>query len=112
MLYAKRGENGKIIALSSTTLSDSDEIVRANDEDVVEFIFSNASPDLSKNYLSHTDAEMIRIVEDLVELLIEKNLIMLTDLPDAARDKILARKQIRSQFQPGSQLLVDEDDLF
>ena len=54
---------------------------------------------------------MIRIVEDLIELLIQKNLIMFTDLPNAAQQKILMRNQIRSVFQPGDPLLVDDDEL-
>ncbi|MCG8427849.1 MAG: hypothetical protein MI754_10880 [Chromatiales bacterium] len=112
MLYAKRDPNGTIISLSSTPSPDAEEQVRANDEDVIEFIFSNTSTELSKDYLSRTDAEMVRIVEDLVELLIGKHLIMLTDLPQAAQEKILARKQIRSKFQPGDHLLVEEDSLF
>ena len=112
MLYIKRDTDGSIISISRQAIPESDEVVHANDEEVVEFIFSNSSNELSKNYLSHTDAEMIRIVGDLVELLIGKNLIMLTDLPEAAQEKILARKQIRSKFNPESQLLVDDEDLF
>ena len=112
MLYVKRDTDGSIISITRQATSDSDEVVQANDEEVIEFIFSNSSTELSKNYLSHTDAEMIRIVEDLVELLIGKNLIMLTDLPEAAQDKILARKQIRSKFNPETHLLVDDEDLF
>ncbi|MEW8047412.1 MAG: tryptophan synthase subunit beta like protein, partial [Candidatus Thiodiazotropha sp.] len=60
---------------------------------------------------SETDAGMIRIVEDLIALLIQKNLIMFTDLPNAAQQKILMRNQIRSVFQSGDPLLVDDDEL-
>ncbi|MEW7984884.1 MAG: tryptophan synthase subunit beta like protein, partial [Candidatus Thiodiazotropha sp.] len=65
----------------------------------------------SKKLLSETNAGMIRIVEDLIALLIQKNLIMFTDLPNAAQQKILMRNQIRSVFQSGDPLLVDDDEL-
>jgi hypothetical protein len=111
MLYAKRDHNGDIINLSDTPSADSDEIVSAADDEVVGFLFKNSSKTLSKKVLSETDIGMIRIVEDLIELLIEKNLIMFTDLPNAAQQKILMRNQIRSVFQPGDPLLVEDDEL-
>ncbi|MEW8057025.1 MAG: hypothetical protein AB2796_17055, partial [Candidatus Thiodiazotropha sp.] len=83
----------------------------ATDDEVIGFIFNNRSTTLSKKFLSETDAGMIRIVEDLIALLIQKNLIMFTDLPNAAQQKILMRNQIRSVFQSGDPLLVDDDEL-
>ncbi|MGD8911221.1 MAG: hypothetical protein PVI97_08390 [Candidatus Thiodiazotropha sp.] len=111
MLYAKRDNNGDIINLSDTPSPGADEIVNATDNEVIGFIFNNSSTTLSKKLLSETDAGMIRIVEDLIELLIQKNLIMFTDLPNAAQQKILMRNKIRSVFQTGDPLLVDDDEL-
>ncbi len=111
MLYAKRDDNGEIIALSDTASPGTDEVVNASDDEVIRFIFKNNSTELSKKLLTQTDAGMIRIVEDLIELLIEKKLIMFTDLPDVAQHKILMRNQIRSVFQTSDPLLVDDDDL-
>ncbi|MES9988614.1 MAG: hypothetical protein AB2552_04000 [Candidatus Thiodiazotropha endolucinida] len=111
MLYAKRDNDGKIINLSDSPSSGADEEVSATDDEVIGFIFNNSSTTLSKKLLSETDTGMIRIVEDLIELLIQKNLIMFTDLPNAAQQKILMRNQIRSVFQPGDPLLVDDDEL-
>lgn len=51
---------------------------------------------------------MVRIVEDLIDLLIQKNLILLTDLPQVAQNKLLARKHLRDRFRPEPSLLVDE----
>ncbi|MES9817445.1 MAG: hypothetical protein ACH255_00025 [Candidatus Thiodiazotropha sp.] len=111
MLYAKRDNDGNIINLSDTPSSGADEEVSATDDEVIGFIFNNSSTTLSKKLLSETDAGMIRIVEDLIALLIQKNLIMFTDLPNAAQQKILMRNQIRSVFQSGDPLLVDDDEL-
>jgi len=42
--------------------------------------------------LSSQDTETIRVIEDLVDLLIEKKLILLTDLPVAAQKKLSERR--------------------
>jgi len=42
--------------------------------------------------LSSPDTETIRVIEDLVDLLIEKKLILLTDLPVAAQKKLSERR--------------------
>jgi hypothetical protein len=48
--------------------------------------------------LAATDAGLGRVVEDLIELLTAKGTITQEELPQAARDKIEARKQMRSEM--------------
>ena len=45
---------------------------------------------------------IIRIVEDLIDLLIRKNLILFTELPEDAQAKIRERKRVRA-------IMTDED---
>lgn len=55
------------------------------------------------------DAEFVRVIEDLIDVLITKNLIMHTDLPDAAQKKLTFRKGLRNRIQ-GALDLLDSDD--
>jgi hypothetical protein len=48
--------------------------------------------------LAYMDREVPRVLEDLIDLLIAKNAIKLEDLPQAAQDKIQAKKQKRSEL--------------
>lgn len=48
--------------------------------------------------LKHTDSEFIRVIEDVIDVLITKNIIAITDLPQAAQDKISDRKTKRSNL--------------
>lgn len=67
------------------------------------------SDDLQKK-LTESDKEFIRVLEDLIDTLIERGVIRLTDLPAEALEKIQQRKQTRSKLQEGSSLLDDEDE--
>ncbi len=58
--------------------------------------------------LSSSDQTLIRVIEDLVETLIGKNLIHFTDLPEAAQAKLLERRTLRRSMN-GLRLLQDDD---
>ena len=66
--------------------------------------YFNSNPETIKNkeealqQLSASDVEMIRVLEDLIAVLVEKNLITLTDLPYVAQKKILTRQKIREKW--------------
>ena len=51
-----------------------------------------------KDKLVLSDAKMTRVSEDLIDLLISKNLIKLTELPQSVIDKINERKSLRGQL--------------
>jgi hypothetical protein len=48
---------------------------------------------------SKMDADLIRVIEDLAFVLIEKGLIALRDLPPQAQNKLLERRGFRDRFQ-------------
>lgn len=45
------------------------------------------------------DANLIRVVEDLVDALIARNVLCITDLPAEAQQKLFARKNFRDRVQ-------------
>ena len=94
MLYAIRNEQGKITSLSET-FQEGAEAVDLSHPDVRSFLSlkeDSFSPDA---YLDQSDIAIARIVEDLIELLVSRNLIIFTDLPDVAQRKLLTRKLAR-----------------
>lgn len=72
-----------------------------NAPELLEFLAQHSDNPLSsaKDALSFTDGELIRVIEDVVEVLIEKNLIMFTDLPEAAQIKLNSRARIREDMR-------------
>jgi len=96
MLYVQRDENGTITGLSLTP-GDNAEEASLNDPDV-------------RQFLSDSDVDMIRVLEDLIDVLVSKNLIHVTDLPESAQLKLLYRKNTRSFLDTGNPVLVDSQD--
>ncbi len=120
MLYAIRNAEGHIISLSEAKLPNS-EPVALKDEEVLRFLAIGNDAITNGDFLENSDQGIARILEDLIEVLIGKNLIMFTDLPEPAQKKLLSRKLIRNLQNPDGSLsnqsentsfLIEEDDSF
>lgn len=109
MPFVKRDSSGAIIALYSDQTTDAHEHLPAHDEEVLSFLLSGeADEEGAKSYLSYTDSDVTRIIEDVVDLLIKKNLIMLTELPLAAQQKLNLRKRLRNKYLAENPLLSED----
>ena len=64
----------------------------------------------SASQFSGLDADFIRVVEDLIDVLIEKGVIRITDLPPGAQRKLTARKDLRGRLR-GALDLLDRHDM-
>lgn len=107
-MFLKRNKQGEIIALSKMPAPDFIEQVQDDDVQVVAFLQSAKSTE--QLALEQTDTAMARVLEDVVSLLVEQGVIRFTDLPSAAQDKLLARRELRGKRQ-GIELLDDGDHL-
>jgi hypothetical protein len=87
------------------------EEVPTNDPGLARFLADQglSSPEAIRQLLSESDLRMVRLVDDLIDLLIEKAVIKFTDLPFAAGEKYLQRQVARRRLQ-GS-VVVDEKDI-
>lgn len=101
-VYVKRDGNNKIIAIAKEKTDDSFSAIENNNPEVIEFLekqnLFTTNTDL-QHALAKSDVEMIRVVEDLIEVLIQKQYIAFTDLPEVAQQKILKRKNIRNMLR-------------
>ena len=109
MLYVQRDDAGTIVAIFKAPNELAREAVSPRDDEVVHFLLAAGDESANHAYLIQSDLEMARVVEDLIELLIRKNLILLTEFPEAAQKKLLNRKQIRESTQQENPLLVEND---
>jgi hypothetical protein len=87
------------MAVSHSGHGECDEEIAADDPALAQFVAS-LQPEVAN--LRSTDQGFIRVLEDVVDLLIEKDLICLADLPQDAQDKILLRKQLRRRLRGGN----------
>jgi 5S rRNA maturation endonuclease (ribonuclease M5) len=105
MPHIIRNPNGNIIGLSDEDHDGTGEELSLSHPDVQAFL------DAARNQLSSSDTETIRVIEDIVDVLIQKKVILLTDLPEAAQQKLSERQRMRSELNDLGNLMVDEADI-
>lgn len=112
MPYVQRDESGKIVAVSASRTDASMEWEEEGSHDLKTFLLDMAlgkeavDPNVV-HALSESDLAMIRVVEDVVDLLIEQNLLRFTDLPSRAQEKLMQRRSLRQNIN--SLGLMQED---
>ncbi|MFA5982728.1 MAG: hypothetical protein WC782_01820 [Methylococcaceae bacterium] len=112
MPYVNRGPNNRIIGINSTPLTENSTWLEDTDLEVIQFILDNSNADSLRRALLHSDSQMGRVVEDLIDLLIEKQAIIFTELPEPVQFKLGARKQLREHMQSLTDLIKDNDTIF
>lgn len=106
MLYAERNKKGEITSITSNPQEDKQEQV--SETEALDFLTKSGDLNSHKELLSRMDSSFIRVLDDLIDLLISKNIIMFTELPEKARQKVSERKNIRHQLRKDSSLMVDD----
>jgi len=56
------------------------------------------------------DADFVRVIEDVIDTLIFKNVLNITDLPEQAQAKLFARKSFRERVSKSSLQLFEPTD--
>lgn len=116
MLYALKDNDGNITALTDRNIPGAIP-VSAADPDVLGFLSLDASTvSGATDYLEDSDLSTIRILEDLIDTLTERQVIRFTDLPPEAQRKLLSRKVARtlagSEEEMGEESNEVSDELF
>ncbi|WP_058442236.1 hypothetical protein [Legionella brunensis] len=95
MVYIKRDNKGKICALYEAGSAEMEEVDIQHPE-VLEFLVRCDS----KKQLEwlQSDLQLIRVLEDLIDVLISKNVIKITDFPQPVINKLLSRQSIRERL--------------
>lgn len=62
------------------------------------------------NALAQSDAELARVTEDLISVLVQKGAILFTDLPDAVQSKLLEREALRSKLDDSTVSFLSDDE--
>ena len=112
-LMCRRSPDGSVVALTRQSLSAPDaddggwEVASSDDPGVQEFLRGVSS---KSQLLSQTDAGLARVLEDLIDVLINRGLIQFTDLPEPAQAKLLDRRQTRASMVQRLELLPDDTD--
>ena len=92
--------------MSAAPSVDCTEELAADDSAVAVFLAGIGNTNASS--LDATDQDFIRVLEDVVALLISKGLILFTELPIDAQQKIMLRQKMRAQAGQLEDLIGDD----
>ena len=112
MPYIQRDSKGSILSIKRESDSPHDEFLSPTDNEIVAFLTSNddeSSLD-AKIALLESDQGFTRATEDLIHLLIQKNIILFTELPEAVQIKMAGREKLRSTLEDSPYNFLDSGD--
>ncbi len=104
MAYVLKNPQGKIIAASaSESLGEGWISIENNAKEYLDFLERSLA---ESDSFRESDIHLARVLEDLIALLIERNTIRFTDLPQAAQKRLHDRQSMRQKTQLSG--LLDE----
>ncbi|KON81180.1 hypothetical protein PA01_05750 [Azoarcus sp. PA01] len=114
MIFIKRNASGEVIAASREPVGCDNfepggwDVANGDEPEVVAFF---ALLTESANPLSPSDLGLVRVLEDLIDLLIDRGVIRFTDLPPAAQGKLMERRGTRDAMHRLASLDGSDDVL-
>lgn len=114
MPYVSRDAGGAVSGIFLKPSQAVSEFLPNDHPDILTF-FGGVLPESVKSSplseLTHSDIAFVRVIEDVVDLLIHKNLLTFTELPEKAREKILSRRDARGRLAGSNDLVVPDEGL-
>ena len=105
MPYVRRGEDGRIIAVSDAPLDAAAEEISPASAELQTFVQGLVG---QGDVFEASDLKLIQAIEDVIDLLITKNVICITDLPPAVQSKLMERRSLRHSLN-ALKLFGDDD---
>jgi hypothetical protein len=108
MPYVRRNLSGLIDSLHRQPQA-GDEFLADDHPDVQAFVGNaGGSAHGGNREFDRLDADFVRVLEDVIDTLIVKNVLNITDLPEQAQAKLLARKSFRERVSKSTLQLFQQ----
>jgi len=108
MPYVRRNLSGLIDSLHRQPQG-GDEFLADDHPDVQAFVGNaDGSAHGGNREFDRLDADFVRVLEDVIDTLIVKNVLNITDLPEQAQAKLLARKGFRERVSKSTLQLFQQ----
>lgn len=103
MPYVKRNASNDVVSVSTEASEECSDWVEDNDPALLGFLGQWAD----NSALDDSDLEFIRVLEDLLDVLMDKGVFLFTELPEEAQAKLLTRQALRAKRRGALDLLED-----
>ena len=101
MRYVARDAAGGIVAIFDRPHAAAPEQLQEQDPEFLAFVTGGKSEEALRQTLLDSDADLLRILEDLINVLVDNNVILLTDFPEAVQRKLMNRQRVRDKLRGG-----------
>lgn len=105
-MYIKRNESGQVVQVSREATEECREFVPSYSPELQSFVAEDG--DAESLALSKSDLAFVRVLEDVINVLMDRGVISYTDLPEPAQQKLLERQSLRKRRN--SVGLMSEED--
>ena len=107
MFYVQRNAQGALSHVNTAPFAEANETLPADHPEILAWQDTVVEKRLQQ--LRQSDMDMIRVLDDLIQVLTQKGVIRVTDLPAAAQAKLMDRSQAREALD-GLNNLITEDE--
>lgn len=104
MPYVQRDADGRLLLMRRDPAPDAAEFLPDEHPEVQAFVARPADDGFSR-----LDADFVRVLEDLIDALISRHVLTITDLPAEAQVKLFARKSFRERSGRNALRLFGDD---
>jgi len=112
MPYITRNKKGEIVELHNLSDNGEGNWIEPGNPEVLDFIERIETTEQARLALTSTDYEMVRVVEDLIDMLMERQIFIFTELPEPVQAKLNVRKQLRKNMNSLENLINEDDTIF
>lgn len=99
MVYVQRDAEGRILRVEQSPFDGMCECLAVESDELQQWLNVREEVKLRLDRLNSSDLELVRVLEDVVIVLVERGVIQYTDLPEAARIKLDQRAVARADLE-------------
>lgn len=108
MPFIRRDANGTIVEALDAPTGEVIEFLEADDPEIARFASRLGGAEQIREQLTVSDSDMVRVIEDLIEILIKKGVLEPGDLPNVVNAKLARRRTLRKTMSTLSRLIVED----
>ncbi len=107
-MYIKRNAQGGIELVSREATPDCKEFLAPDSPELLDFLMADEGSS-GRAHFQASDLAFVRVLEDVIEVLMDKGVISFTELPEPAQQKVMERQTLRRRLN-GLSLVGNEDE--
>ncbi|MGQ0662370.1 MAG: hypothetical protein ACT4P2_02055 [Pseudomonadota bacterium] len=108
MPHVLRDAEGRIVAVLDRPSAGGTEEIPADHPDLVAFL--GGKDQAARRDFVAADLQFIRVLEDVIQALVSKGVLLFTDLPAEAQKKLLRRSGLRARWRESIGIVGEDDD--